>query len=94
MLALGQNACKPTVGTAVFGWHACVASIWTTHVERGLEGTIDISEVIQKGLSAEGIRDINIHPSGESHNESCILQVRSETVSSDEEFTMIAILHT
>jgi hypothetical protein len=37
---------------------------------------MDISEVIQKGLSAEGIRDINIHPSGESHNENCILQVR------------------
>jgi hypothetical protein len=57
-------------------WVAWVASLWTTHVERGLEGTMDVNEVIQKGLSAEGIRDINIHPSGESHNESRILQVR------------------
>jgi hypothetical protein len=37
---------------------------------------MDISNVIKAGLSSEGILDINIHPSGESHNESCILQVR------------------
>jgi hypothetical protein len=37
---------------------------------------MSIDEVIQEGLSAEGIRDINTHPSGKSHNESSILQVR------------------
>jgi hypothetical protein len=43
-------------------WVAWVASIWTTHVERGLEGTMDIGKVIKAGLSSEGILDINIHP--------------------------------
>ena len=57
-------------------WVAWIASLWTTHVERGLEGTMSINEVIQEGLSAEGIRDTNTHPSGTSHNESCILRIR------------------
>jgi hypothetical protein len=37
--------------------------MWTTHVERGLEGTMDISEVVKAGLASEGISDINNHPS-------------------------------
>jgi hypothetical protein len=57
-------------------WVAWVASLLTTHVEQGLECTLDVNEVIQNGLSAEGIRDITIHPSGKLHNEYSILQVR------------------
>ena len=55
--------------TAVFAWVAWVASIWTTHVERGLEDTMNISKVIKAGLLSEGILNINIHPSvrGASH---------------------------
>ena len=78
MLALGLNACKPMVGTAVFGWRGWHQYAWTTHVERGLEGTMDIIKVIKAGLSSEGILDINNHPSGKSYNESCILQVRRQ----------------
>ena len=59
-------------------WVAWVASMWTIHVERGLEGTMDISKVIKAGLTSEGISDINDHPSGESHNESFILRVRRQ----------------
>ena len=59
-------------------WVAWVASLWTTHVEQGLEGTKDIGEVIQEGLSAMDIQDINTHPSGKSHNENCILQMRKQ----------------
>ena len=59
-------------------WVAWVGSMWTTHVERGLEGTMDISKVIKVGLTSEGVSDINDHPSGESHNESFILRVRRQ----------------
>jgi hypothetical protein len=59
-------------------WVAWVGSMWTTHVERGLEGTMDISKVIKAGLTSEGISDINNHPSGKSYNESCILWVRRQ----------------
>ena len=55
-----------------------MASIWTTQVERGLEGTMDISKVIKAGLTSEGILDINNHPSGKSYNKSYILQVRRQ----------------
>jgi hypothetical protein len=52
--------------------------MWTTHVERGLEVTMDISKVIKAGLTSEGISDINNHPTGKSYNESCILRVRRQ----------------
>ena len=52
--------------------------MWTTHVERGLEGTMDISKVIKAGLTTEGVSDINDHSSGKSYNESCILRVRRQ----------------
>ena len=55
-----------------------MGSMWTTHVERGLEGTMDISKVIKVRLTSEGVSDINDHPSGESHNESFILRVRRQ----------------
>ena len=53
--------------------------MWTTHVERGLEGTIDISKVIKAGLTSEGVSDINNQPSGDSF---------------DDEFTMMTFLDT
>ena len=60
-------------------WVACVGSMWTTHVERGLEGTMDISKVIKAGLTSGGVSDINIYPSsGKSHNESFILRIRRQ----------------
>ena len=49
--------------------------MWTTHVERGLDGTMDISKT---GLTSEGTLDIKNHPSGKSYNESCILRVRRQ----------------
>ena len=52
--------------------------MWTTHVERGLEGTMDISEVIKAGLTSKGVSDINDHPAGKSYNESLILRVRRQ----------------
>jgi hypothetical protein len=43
---------------------------------------MDINEVIQNGLLAdEGIRDINIHPSGKSHNKQEQHSAGKETVS-------------
>ena len=49
------------------------------HVERGLEGTMDISKVIKVGLTSEGVSDINDHPSRMSYNEqSFILRVRRQ----------------
>jgi hypothetical protein len=61
-------------------WVAWVASMWriAIHVERGLEGTMDISKVIKAGLTSEGVSDINNHPSRKSYNESCILRVRRQ----------------
>ena len=59
-------------------WVAWVGSTWTTHVERGLEGTMDISKVIKVGLTSEGVSDINDHPSGKSYNVSCFLRVRRQ----------------
>jgi hypothetical protein len=59
-------------------WVAWVGSMRTTHVERGLEGTMDISKVIKVGLTSEGVSNINDHPSGKSYNESFILRIRRQ----------------
>ena len=59
-------------------WVAWVASMWTTHVRMGLEGTTDISKVIKAGLTSQGILDINIHPTRQSNNETYIQQVRKQ----------------
>jgi hypothetical protein len=61
----------------VYGWVAWAASLWATRVNQGHEGTKNIDEVIQEGMSLEGISDINIYPKRKSHiNESSILQIR------------------
>ena len=57
-------------------WVAWIASLWATHVNQGLEGTKDIEEVIQDGILAENILDINTHPLSSAHNESIILRIR------------------
>jgi hypothetical protein len=59
-------------------WVAWIATLWTAHVASGLEGTRDINEVIQQGLLAEGIQDINAQPLAEPHNESSILRFRRQ----------------
>ena len=57
-------------------WVAWIASMWATHANQGHEGTKNIDQVIQEGLSAKSISDINTHPSGKSQNESNILHTR------------------
>ena len=39
---------------------------------------MDISKVIKAGLTSGGVSDINIYPSGKSHNESFILRIRRQ----------------
>ena len=39
---------------------------------------MDISKVIKAGLTSGGVSDINIYPSGRSHNESFILRIRRQ----------------
>ena len=59
-------------------WVALMAEIWMSHLKLGLEGSKDISKVIQEGLMRKGVSDINTHPMQQSHNEKLILQVRRQ----------------
>ena len=68
--------CVQTDGWNCGVWVAWIASFWTLHVENGFEGTMSIDDVIEAGLTAENIVDINTDHRGWFHNEAKILQVR------------------
>jgi hypothetical protein len=55
---------------------AWATALRAIHVNQGHEGTKNIEEIIQEGMSLEDISDINIYSTRKSHNESSILQIR------------------
>ena len=57
-------------------WVAWLGTFWTKHVASGFEGCSSIGEVIQEGLTLQGIEDIKVHPNAIAHNEAVILGMR------------------